>query len=257
MQGSRIPANKSGSFLSWDAPEIQDGQIIHAEKLQNRGPRGQLVNVGKEEVIYQSLTAGQLEEISNQAYEDVREQAYKDGLKQGRDEGYQAGLDAAQQDIKNQAENLAKTIDKLLSYLAGQDDEVEQALVNIATCVASAVVRRELTIDGGQIRQVVAQAIAALPMNAANINVHLNEQDYQLLKSQSDIPDSWQLHIDRTLSAGGCRIRSQHSAVDFTLEEQFQQTVNALVEDRFAELARQDKERNQQAFDSTPHDSEG
>ncbi|MGK0500567.1 MAG: flagellar assembly protein FliH [Oceanicoccus sp.] len=234
---TRIPADQSQQFSSWDLPEVKQGQIIQVEKLKQRGPRGELINVAKDAVIYNSLTAAQLEDIANQAYEDVHEQAYQDGLKQGHTDGYQAGLEAGQQVIAQQTQSLSATIDNLLLYLAGQDDQVEQALVNVATCIASAVLRRELTLDASHMQQIVSEAIAALPFNASNITVHLNVEDHQFLTKQGECPDHWQLQIDRTLAAGGCRVQTENSVVDFTLEEQFQQTVNSLVERRFAELA--------------------
>lgn len=240
---SRIPADQSSSFAAWSIPEVKDGQIVQTEKLQQRGPRGELVNVEKNEVIYNSITAAQLEEISNQAYEEIREQAREDGIREGREAGYQAGMEAAQQAIDQQTQRLSAAIDQLSHYLAGQDDEVEQALVNVATCIASAVIRRELTLDGSQIQQIIQEAIATLPMEASNLTVHLSEQDYQLMTSQADKPAHWQLKIDPSLSSGGCRVTTTHSVVDYTLEEQFQQTVNTLVESRFAELAAQAKQR--------------
>ena len=244
MQDSRIPANKSAIFDAWALPEVKEGQIVQAEKLKNRGPKGELINVRKDEVIYKSLTAAQLEDISNQAYEEVRQQAYQDGLKQGHAEGYQSGIESGQQAVQQQLQTLNNTSSELHQYLQEQDDEVEQSLVNLATCVASAVLRRELSIDSEHMREVVNEAIAALPMNASNICIHLSEQDHQLLSSQTDIPPQWQLQIDRTLSAGGCRVETRQSIVDYTLEEQFQQTVNSLVERRFAELALRSRHRD-------------
>ncbi|ARN75411.1 flagellar assembly protein FliH [Oceanicoccus sagamiensis] len=234
---TRIPADKTTTFSSWAMPEVKEGQIVKVEKLKDRGPRGELVNVDKEEIIYSSLTAAQLEEISNQAYEDVRQQAYQDGLKQGQEDGFKAGLDKGAQTIKQQAQQLNTAVANIFSYLQGQDDEVEQALVNVATCIASSVLRRELTVDASHIRAVVQDAIRLLPITAANLTVHLSEQDHQFLGSETDIPEQWTLQIDRTLKPGGCRVTSEHSVVDYTLEQQFQQTVNALVEKRFAQLS--------------------
>lgn len=251
MAVTRIPAERSSAFKTWAAPEVKEGQIVQVEKLKQRGPRGELINISKEAVIYSSITAAQLEEISSQAYEDTYQQAYQDGLKQGQADGYQAGLEAGQRTIATQVEGLHTAIAQLQSHLGEQDDEVEQALVNLVTCIARSVVRRELHIDATQIRQVVDEALAALPMGSANINIHLSEQDYQLLKNHPDTPPQWQLHIDRTLSVGGCRINSQHSVVDFTLEDQFQQTINALVEQPFAELAARAKARTQANSDSS------
>lgn len=242
---SRIPADKSVQFASWKFPEVKEGQIVQAEKLRKRGPRGQLVNVSKDEIIYNSLTAGQLEEISNQAYEELREQAHKEGFVQGQKAGYLAGLEAGKQTIEKQALALGSVITALYDTLGSQDDEVEQALVNVATCLASAVLRRELTIDSSHIQQVVKEAVAALPMGSGHLTVFLSDQDYQLLKAAMSVPEGWQLQVDPTLTAGGCRVSSLHSAVDYTLEEQFQQTVNALIEQRFAELAQGARDRNE------------
>lgn len=243
---SRIPVDKTADFSSWLIPEVKEGQIVKAEKLKNRGPRGELVNVDKNEVIYNSLTAAQLEEISNQAYEDVREQARADGLQQGKDEGYQAGINAAREEQEQSAENLAKTIDMLFSSLAGQDDEVEQALVNLVICVSRSILRRELTIDSSQIAAIVSDAVDELPLSASDVTIHLSEQDFQLLQEHNDISAQWRLQIDRTLTAGGCRVSSRHSVVDYTLEDQFQQTINSLVEKRFSELASHSGEQRDQ-----------
>jgi flagellar assembly protein FliH len=234
---TRIPADETTSFASWDMPEVKEGQIVKVEKLKERGPRGELINVAKEEIIYSSLTAAQLEDISNQAYEDVRQQAYQDGLKQGHQEGYQAGLDDGKKTIAQQAQQLNTAVANVFSYLQGQDDEVEQALVNVATCIASSVLRRELTVDTSHIRAVVQDAIALLPMNVSNLSVHLSEQDHQFLSNDTEIPEQWTLQIDRTLKPGGCRVSSEQSVVDYTLEQQFQQTVNGLIEKRFAQLS--------------------
>lgn len=237
MPSNRIPADKTSVFSTWDIPEVKKGQVVQAEKLRQRGPRGELVALNSDDIVYSSITAGQLEEISAVAYEEVRAQAYQDGIRQGREQGYEAGLKAGEQEICQQTEGLRKAVDSVFTYLAGQDDEVEQALVNLATCIASAILRRELTIDSQHIGTVVAEALASLPVNASNITVNLSEQDFRLLKLRDDIPANWQLQIDRTLSPGGCRVKTDQSVVDYTLEDQFQQMVNAIVEQRFAQLA--------------------
>ena len=234
---TRIPADETTAFLSWNMPEVKEGHIVKVEKLKERGPRGELVNASKEEVIYQSLTAAQLEDISNQAYEDVRRQAYEEGIKQGHQQGFQAGMDEAKTAIAQQAQQLNSAIANVFACLQDQDDEVEQALVNIASCIAGSVLRRELTVDASHIRAVVKDAIALLPIKAANLTVYLSEQDYQFLSSETDIAKEWTLQIDRSLKPGGCRVSCEHSVVDYTLEQQFQQTVNGLVEKRFAELS--------------------
>lgn len=236
MSSNRIPAEKSSVFNAWDIPEVKRGQVVQAEKLRQRGPRGELLELDGEEIVYNSITARQLEEISAAAYEEIREEAYKEGLQQGHAEGYQAGLNEGQQLIEQQTQSLQAVIASLTTYLNGQDDEVEQALVNLATCMASSILRRELSIDSSQILAIVQEAVRSLPIKASNITVHLSEQDYQLLKQRDDLESQWRLQIDRTLTAGGCRVTTDQSVVDYTLEDQFQQVVNAIVEPRYAQL---------------------
>lgn len=237
MSNSRIPADKSGSFSAWALPEVKRGQIVQAEKLKNRGPRGELLDVRADEVIYNTITAAQLEEISQAAYEDVRESAYQEGLEQGRREGYDAGLQMAETEVSRQVSALQQVIQSLMSFLGEQDDQVEQALVNLSICMASSILRRELNIDSSHIQQVVHEALQTLPVNVDNLTIYLSQQDYDLLSARETTAENWQLKVDPSLTPGGCRVSTRQSVVDFTLEDQFQQTVNALVEDRFAQLA--------------------
>ena len=233
---SRIPADQSAAFTCWDMPEIKDGQVINVEKLQQRGPRGELIDVDKNEVIYSAITAAQLEQISNEAYEDIRQQAYQDGLKQGQEEGYKAGVEAGQLLIQQQSTALQEAVAQVFEYLAGEDDEVEKALVSIITSISRSILRRELSLDSSQIRLVISEAMASLPSNSSNITIYLSQQDHQLLTALGDIPAQWQLQIDPALSAGGCRVSNQFSVVDYTLEQQFQQLVDKLVAKRFDQL---------------------
>ena len=214
-------------------PEVREGQIIQAEKLQRRGSRGELVNIDKNEIVYNSLTAGQLDDIIQQAYEDVRQQAHEEGSKAG----YQAGLQQGQQTIQQHAQQLNEAISSLFQFLQGQDDDIEQALVNLSTLIARSILRRELSLDSTHIQQVVQDAIAALPLKSDNVTIFLSEQDYRYIKEQTTVPDTWRLQLDQTLKPGGCRVITQNNIVDYTLDEQFQQTINTLVEERFAQLA--------------------
>jgi flagellar assembly protein FliH len=239
----RIPANKSSSFTTWQMPEVKQGQVVAVEKLNKRGPRGELVGVKQDELIYKGLTAGQLNEITQQAYEDVRQQAYQEGHQQGHGEGYQAGLQSGQQAIQQQLSALHNTLHSLHNILEEQDDEMEQALVNLSTCVAQSILRRELNMDASHITEVVREAVACLPKEEDRIKVYISASDYTLLAEQPGLPPQWNLEVDHQMSAGGCRVTNSHSVVEYSLEEQFQQTINAIVEQRYTELAKQARQR--------------
>jgi len=249
--GNRIPADKSQAFSTWLAPEVRDGQIVQAEKLKERGPRGEIINVDKNAVIYNKMTAAQLEEITSQAYDDIHKQAYKKGFEQGQKDGQKKGLVASKHLLTKQAEALKRISGTLLHLVAGQENAIEQALVSTAISIAGSVLRRELLLDSSHIEQVVAKAVAKLPLDTENITVFLSEQDATLLRENAEIPEQWQLRVDRALSSGGCRISTRQSVVELSLEQQFEQTVDALVEQRYAELAADNQRLAQALADSS------
>jgi len=248
--GNRIPANKGQAFSAWLAPEVNDGQIVQAEKLKERGPRGEIINVDKNTIIYNKMTVAQLEKITTQAYDDIREQAYKKGFEQGQKEGQKKGLAASKHLLTQQAQSLQRVSDTLLHLIAGQDNAIEQALVNTAVSIAGSVLRRELLLDSSHIEHIVHEAVAKLPLDAENITVFLSEPDIALLKDNAQIPDEWQLRADRSLSSGGCRISTRQSIVEFSLEQQFEQTVDDLVSQGYDALAADNQRLAQALTDS-------
>lgn len=243
-QGNRIPENKTDNVTTWKAPEITDGQIVQTEKLKERGPRGEIVNVAKDAVIYTKMTAAQLEEITIQAYEDIHDKAYKKGFEQGQQEGQVKGLAEADKILKQQLEELKSTTNDLLNNIAGQDNEIEKALVNVAVSIAKSVLRRELVLDSSHMHSIVSEAVAKLPFDAENITVFLSTQNLQMLTEHGNIPEEWNLRSDPSLTAGGCRVVTKQSAVEFTLEDQFQQTVNHIVEERYEQIDLENKQLN-------------
>ena len=233
----RIPANKVVGLKAWHLPEVKEGQVIAVEKNRRRDASGQLIPGNQNDVVYQQVTAGQLEEINQQIYNDVYEKAKQQGFQDGQLAGHQAGLEQGQQLIQQTVANLNGIINSLNDLLQAQDDQTEQALVNLAVTIAGSILERELTIDSSQILNIVKQCVDCLPLDTATVKISLSQADFDLLSQHSEVLPNWKLQVDNSLTAGGCRASSDYSLIEHTLEEQFQQTVNSLVEKRFADLA--------------------
>ena len=232
----RIPASESQSFSKWNMPEVNEGQIVQAEKTRRDVARGKAPEVDKELVVYSKLTVGEIEQISQRIQADVQKEAYQQGLKKGQNEGYQAGLQQGQQHIQEQLQSVQTLITHLNDALQAQDSAMEQGLVSVAVNVAQSVLRRELQLDSSHIQSVIHDAIASIAGDSKALDIYLNPEDIQLLQQQGDVESSWQLHEDSSLTRGGCRLANQFSLVEYTAEAQFQQTVDQLVSQRFAEL---------------------
>jgi flagellar assembly protein FliH len=127
---------------------------------------------------------------------------------------------------------LDSVMESLVFPIRQQQEDVEEALVQLATAVAKAVVQRELSQDSSHILQVVRQAMAALPSTTETVRISVNPQDIEPLKeSLARLDAPTKLLEDAAVSAGGCRVETRNSLVDFTVEKRFQQVVHALVND--------------------------
>ena len=157
--------------------------------------------------------------------ESLQQAAYDEGYEQGREAGQRYGhQEALEEGRKVTAERLA-TLDKLMHALGRPferlDDEVEQQLVTLVISMVRQLVRREVKADPGQIIGVVREALVALPVAARQVRVILHPEDAELVREVYKLGDSeqqWTIVEDPTLQRGGCRVTTDNSQIDATLE---------------------------------------
>ncbi|NQD95778.1 flagellar assembly protein FliH, partial [Pseudomonas sp. CrR25] len=122
-------------------------------------------------------------------------------------------------------------MEQLFEPIAEQDQQLEAALVNLVSHMARQVIQRELNSDSSQIRQVLREALKLLPMGADNVRIHLNPQDFELVKALRERhEESWRLLEDDALLPGGCRVESEHSRIDASIETRLSQALKQLFE---------------------------
>jgi flagellar assembly protein FliH len=205
-----IDKEASGEYQRWQLPLVEDvsAAVANAKKDKASG----------------LLTAEQIERIQAQAYKE----AYDEGFQQGR----QAGLSAGQAEMQRKAALLETLLASLQEPFQELDAEVEQELLQLAFAVARQLVRRELKSDPGQVVAVVQEALAALPVATRNVRVHLHPEDVSMVSetlSGSDGERHWKLVEDPTLNRGDCRVLSENSQVDATLERRLAAVVTQLM----------------------------
>jgi flagellar assembly protein FliH len=237
---SRIPKEQLTAYERWELPLL--------DARGNEVPR-------EEERDIKPLTAAELQDIHQHAEAEGHgaglEKGYKEGFAKGREEGFAQGLNAGtaegrekgdragREHSEKQMQALEKRLDSVMESLVlpirQQQNDVEEALVQLATAVAKAVVQRELSQDSGHILQVVRQAMAALPSTTETVRISVNPQDIEpLQESLARLDAATKMVEDADVSPGGCRVETRYSLVDFTVEKRFQQVVHALVNDASA-----------------------
>lgn len=168
------------------------------------------------------LTAGQIEKIQKQAYEE--------GFSQGRNDGLQAG----QQEIDAQVKALQKIIDFMIEPLKSVDEAVVQQLVDMTTRIAAQVIRRELRTDPGQVVAAVRECMKSLPSGSTEIKLYLHPEDASIIRNAFSIDDhvkAWKIIEEPVMSRGGCRVETQFSKIDATIEHQLNRVIANLLGD--------------------------
>ena len=167
--------------------------------------------------------------------EVIRQEAYNEGFSTGEKDGFHAGQVKAKQEadaaLAAKLTSLELVMSQLLDPIAEQDQQLEVALVNLVSHMARQVVQRELSTDSSQIRQVLREALKLLPMGAANVRIYIHPQDFELVKALRDRhEETWRILEDESLQPGGCRVETEQSQIDATIETRLSQLLKQLFE---------------------------
>jgi flagellar assembly protein FliH len=153
-----------------------------------------------------ALTAAQLEKIQQQAYE----------------EGLQKGLAAGASEVNQRVARLDKIMSLLQAPMDQLDDEVEQELVTLALTIARQIIRRELATDPSHVMAVVRETVSKLPLASHTVHLHLHPEDAALVREALAVGDDqqqWHIVEDPAVTRGGCRVVTDTSQIDATLEK--------------------------------------
>lgn len=202
-QGTRamskiIPKEDLSGIENWQLPEVQPAGAVSARPL----------------------TARQLEELQAQAREE--------GFEQGRREGLEAG----RKDILARVHELSALMYTLAKPLEQLDDQMEEQLVQLAMAVARQLVRRELKADPSQVLAVIREAMAVLPIGARAVRLHLHPDDAALVREMLSLAEgeqSWKIIEDPILTRGGCKVSSDSSQIDATVERRLHSVIATVL----------------------------
>lgn len=187
---SKVIDGKMSAYERWELPVVEGRGVFNSLK---------------------PMTAEKLEAIHKEAH------------KEGFEQGYREGIEAAQKEIAAQMQRFNQILRALSEPLAAADEQVEQELIALAMAVARQIIRRELQTEPEQVVGVVREAMAELPSSARNIRIFLHPDDAALvrdaLNTEEDETAPWKIVEDMVLTRGGCRIESDTSRVDASLEK--------------------------------------
>ncbi len=189
------------------------------------------------EPVIEDVEVDAVKPLTLEELEAIRQDAYNEGFATGEKDGFHAGQLKARQEaeaaLKPRLASLEQLLGHLLEPIAEQDRALEEALLSLVSHLAQEVIRRELTLDSSQITPVLREALKLLPMGAENICIYVNPQDFQAIKTLRERHEErWRILEDDGLLPGGCRIETEHSRIDASIETRLQQAIGQLFAQR-------------------------
>ncbi len=218
-----IRARDVSGFDTWALPSFDPPDPEPEPEPEPEPP--EMEEVPLEEV--QPLT---LEEL-----ESIRQEAYNEGFAVGEKEGFHSTTlkvrQEAEQALAPKLAGLEQLMTHLFEPIAEQDTQIEKSLVDLVQHITRQVIQRELAIDSMQIEHVMREALKLLPLGVGNVRLYINPQDFAQVKALRERhEETWRIVEDEALLPGGCRVETEHSRIDATVETRIAQVMDKLFD---------------------------
>ncbi len=176
----------------------------------------------------QTLTAAQLNDIQ----EAARAEGFEQGRGEGQEYGRREGIEEGRAIIGERVARLDGLFEALNRPFEQLDQQVENEIVTLVISMVRQLIRREVKLDPGQIVGVVREALGILPVSARNIRVMLHPEDADLVREAYTLGEheqQWQIVEDPVIQRGGCRIHTDTSQIDATLDSRLSSLIAPLL----------------------------
>ncbi|MBA1291863.1 flagellar assembly protein FliH [Pseudomonas lurida] len=225
-----IRARDVGGFDIWSLPSF-DPHVPEPEPEPVEELPVEMEEVPLEEV--QPLT---LEEL-----ESIRQEAYNEGFAAGEKDGFRSTTLKVRQEadaaLAVKLASLERLMGSLFDPIAEQDTQLEKAMVRLVEHIARQVIQRELALDSSQIESVMREALKLLPLGVGNVRLYINPQDFEQVKALRERhEETWRIVEDAALQPGGCRVETEHSRIDATVETRISQIMAKLLDQQHEQV---------------------
>jgi flagellar assembly protein FliH len=181
------------------------------------------------QAAYEEGFAQGKEEGFSKGYEEGREQGTADGLAHGQAEGKKQGLEQATAEIEQQKQQLAVLLDQLQQPLLQIDQQVEQQLLQLCLAMAEAVIAVECKTNPQVILTTLSEATALLPLQTEHILLKLHPEDIAIIEqhfsAEQQAERHWQLRADPSIERGGCLLETAVSSMDRSIKHRLQSSL--------------------------------
>lgn len=202
-----------GLVQQWLPPDHNGGRVVEPRTVQPPSA---------------PPTAQELEKLQKTAYEE----GYAEGRKAGFEFGHKEGLEQSRKDLQGYTDQLDRLLKTFEHPLRELDSQVERELLSLVIAIVRQLVRREVKSDPNLIIGVVREALSILPVNSRNVRLLVHPEDAELIREIYALGDNevgWQLVEDPVITRGGCKVVTDTSQIDATLDSRLASLIAPLL----------------------------
>jgi len=170
-------------------------------------------------------TAEEIEQIQQQAHEDGFAAGREEGLAAGRRDGYEVGYQDGSGDGRERSlaelARLQQLMVMLDEALARFDQELGEDMLGLSISIARQVTHNALKFRPEALLPIIREAIASLPQPNHHAQLILHPDDAALVRTmmETELPHTHcRIVEDDHIERGGCRVKTEASDVDATLQ---------------------------------------
>ena len=153
-------------------------------------------------------------------------------MQQGFEFGHREGLTKSQQEMQETAARMEQLLSSFSEPLRELDNQVEKELLELVIAIVKQLVRREVKSDPNLIIGVVRESLSILPVSSQNVRLLVHPEDADLIREVYALGDAeigWKLVEDPVISRGGCKVVTNTSQVDATLDSRLASLIAPLL----------------------------
>ena len=164
-------------------------------------------------------------------FRHAKEEGYAAGYQEGNAAGYAESRKIAEIEVKTEVAQFQALLSNLSRDLQNIDQQVADDLLDLAIALAKKMVTQALKLKPGLIVPIVQEAIRNLPNITQHPRLYLHPDDAKIVRQYLDeqlTQDNWSIREDEQLSRGGCRIETNSSEMNASLEVRWQRILSAV-----------------------------
>ena len=175
------------------------------------------------------------EEGFAKGYEEGKVSGHEEGSKLGHEEGVEKGLAEGKTSIDEQSVAWQSLIEQLHNPLQGVEKNVEQQLIHLVVQLTEAITLQEAKTNPDILIGAISAGIKALPSQETQTQILLHPDDIKRVEKQFGVAhvqeQGWRLLAAPQLAPGSCQIENSTSNIDLSVKSRIKEVLDSFLQD--------------------------